>query len=322
MRNIIISTIFICILALSISCNHNGTSPEKNNLIDEILFIRYHESLSQLCSIRPDGTDFSIISELNVVSMDFSAYVMAAWSPGKEYIALVGGPIEYQDTTPLWLVSNNGIFMELLSWGGWHPVWYDENNLFYIQSKNPAAQPTDLYRLNISTSEYTLIYEDTLYNGWGNFFDQNNWIALDWQDDHQEIVLLNVETGNREYLTNTPNIDEFQGAKLSPDKTKVLYLAKYNVSFSPRNLFWFDMSDKIPNQLTFFEGFNLHQAEFYVWSPNSDKVAFSNPNPMTTGTSGWTYYSDIFIIDIYTGEIDTLTHTAADSITNLVVDWK
>ena len=328
MYKILFPLLIVSILMFLISCDRFGTDPVKATP-EEILFIRYSGWVSELCTIHPDGSNFQVLaSHDGTGQFSREGYADAAWSPDKSYIALNGGPNEFLEVIPIWLVSPDGVFLDMLTWGGTHPVWYDANTLYYIQAKNSVAMPTDLYCIDILTKETDLIYPSNTYCGWGNFLDQTHWIALDtWilpgsQGNNSDIVLFNLQSGATEYLTETPEIVELPGALISPDKSKLLYVAMYDTSLAPRNLYWFDMEDKIPNQLTHYTGCNPYQNSHFVWGPNSDKVAFSNPNPMNTGMSGFNSILDIFIIDIFTGEIDTLTHFAADSITNLVVDWK
>ncbi|MFH0882081.1 MAG: hypothetical protein V2A56_03770 [bacterium] len=301
---------------------------------EEILLIRGTQSEAQVCAIRPDGSDFRVICSFDFsesTPSNYQTYVTAKWSPDKRYIALVGGPESMMDYTPIWLLTSGGSFIRKLAGSTCDVLWYDNETIYYT-----VSQIYDFIKLNIDDLEETLIYaqNDSTTVYFESFFDQYNLLSTEivYGEDssgtqthrYGEIMRFNVENGGREYLLVNEEMIEWH-PHLSPDKMKVVY-SEYPVngdSWPPHNLYWFNMEDRVPHQLTFFTGFNLYQNGSYAWSPNSDKIAVSNPNPMVEGWQPhYSPSSDIFIIDLQTGLVDTLTHTAQDSVRNWVVDWR
>lgn len=336
--------LFVSSLITFSSCGLFDSGPDNEGNDDfityeEILFKRSTPSESQICAIRPDGSDFRIICSFNIAESTPTnplIYVTAKWSPDKRYIALIGGPESTLEYYPIWLLSSSGGFLRKLTWNAIDVIWYDNETIYFTRAKGYFSLQYDLYKMNINDMNETVAYSqtDSTNINFGDFFNASEWIAVEeiysYDEDgkqileYGDIMRFDINTLDQEYLVVNPEGIEWDPL-LSPQKDKVVYSTHLMDprSWSPRNLYWFNMEDMNPHQLTFFTGFNPYQNAPYVWSPEGDQIAVSNPNPMVEGQQlDYTPYSDIFTINLQSGQVDTLTHTAQDSVRNSVVDWR
>ncbi|MFH0883933.1 MAG: hypothetical protein V2A56_13170 [bacterium] len=301
---------------------------------EEILLLRYTPSEIQICAIRPYGQDLRIICSFKITEItpsNFESYVTAKWSPDKRYIALIGGPGSTLEYYPIWLLTSSGSFLRKLTWNALDVIWYDNETIYYTRAKGYFSVQYDLYRMNIHDMEERMVYSQTdstnIY--FNSFFDQNNWLSTEMiygvdisgtqTHEYGEIMEFNIDNKERNYLLHNEEMIEWNPI-LSPNKNIVVYRARYDTSWAASNLYWFSMEDRIPHHLTFYSSYNQYQNYKYAWGPNSDKIAVSNPGPVIEGLK----YKclDVSIIDLQTGLVDTLTHTAQDSISSFVLDWR
>ncbi len=128
------------------------------------------------------------------------------------------------------------------------------------------------------------------------------WIALGYgKDNSREIMIMQPSTGSRRQVTNNGSIEE--APSFSPDNWNLVY-ASYR-SQGGWELYTYDFHRGTEQQLTSFEG----EAHFPVWSPVSGdtRIVFegriSEPERAT----------NIWMMDIATGEMTQLTHGGADT---------
>lgn len=306
---------------------------------EEILFIRGSSSKTELCAIRPDGSDFRVISGFENIEYSPSndiAYRGAKWSPDKRYVALVGGPESDDYFASLWLLTSGGEYIRKLTENAANVFWYDNETIYFTRAKDHSLMQYDLYRMKIDDLEEVLVFAqtDSTNIDFEDFVNESEWIAVDYSfgSDNEgkftlqygDLLSVNLDTSTRTYLLPDSTKIE-RHPRLAPGKNIVAYTSQLldYASWPPRNLFWFNLEEETPHQLTFFTGFNPYQNASYAWDPTGDQIAVSNPYPMLEGWQPhYPPFSDIFIIDLQTGQEDTLTHTAQDSVRNLVVDWR
>ncbi len=300
----------IIILLFSLCSKNPFDSVDINEEL--ILFIRYGCS-SELCVIRPDGSNLQVIGS--------HEYIMARWSPDKSKIVIVsplGSAVGEWRYPPLWLMNMYGRILHQLTPQGSDPVWSHDGEyiLFqggykFVASVNidgtgtkaiyEAEDSTSFHLSDISASgEYILGTEDLYYtNEEGKLANTDN-----------EIVKIHLETGEKMYLTDNELSDYCP--RYNSDETKIAYF-----------------SIDIPAEVTVNEVTNVYVMSIYgsnkrkvtnetlpnsiypfiAWSPDGNKIAYSKDN-------------DIFIVDIQFGIVYNLTNTAKDGITNMIMDWK
>ena len=305
------------ILLLS-SCSKSPADSQNNLNIDIdineelILFVRwiYSSSSSELCVMRPDGSNIQVIGR--------HGYGMARWSPDKTKIVIIGGPGSTRDIHPLWLMNIHGRMLHQFTPSGSNQVWSHDGEyiLFqggtkYVLSVNidgtgkriiyevDDIDSTDFHLHDVSASGEYILGTETLYytNEEGKLSNTDG-----------EILKIHLETGEKVYLTDNELID--YASRYNSDETMIAYIsvnmpeeAKIkNIS----NVYVMSSDGSNKRRVTNYTRRN----EIYpsiAWSPDGKKIAYSK-------------YNNIFIVDIISGNVFNLTNT--DSIRNDVMDWK
>lgn len=284
-----------------------------------IMFVRHINtstgSKSQICTIKPDGSDMRIISESN----SYEKYYQAKWSPDRSKIAIVWGSNTFEPY-PLWLwvIDMDGNFLYKLPDNALYPVWHlSSDEVCYSRIRGPFSVISDIYKTNIYN-----IKEDTLILAEANNDSGYEYQLLDIHPVDEKRLLLNEayyysdSTGakigrdleilfydyvknEKEYLTDN-ELNERTG-RISPDWTKIVY-------FESSDLYLMSIDGNNKEQLTPVLG--VYSTMYFDWSPDSRKIAFlGSVQPEGHG---------IYIIDITTREILRVTNTEVDYL----VDWK
>lgn len=341
-RERIIYPLMIATVFVFASCGLLSSTPDNSEEVityEEILFFRFTAREAQLCAMRPTGEDRRVI-----LSRDYMDgipqvpydYITAKWSPDKRYIALIGGPNNFAGYYPITLLSSNGTTIRELTSSSLNVIWYDNETIYYIKSAGTVYSQYNLYRMNIDDLNEELVYSqtDSTNISFAGFFDQTNWLATETIYSHDtsgtltssrgDIMSFNITSREKDYLIQDETRIE-SSPLLSPNKQRIVFrqYPSDDTGLPPHNLYWFDLPDGNPQQLTFFTDFNVYQNGFYAWGPNSDRIAVTNPDPMVLEwNSEESSYSDIYLINLQTGIVDTLTHGARDGSNSYVLDWR
>lgn len=130
----------------------------------------------------------------------------------------------------------------------------------------------------------------------------NGWIAFGYgKDNSREIMIMHPDTGSRRQITNNASFEE--APSFSPDNWNLVY-ASYRTQ-GGWELYTYDLRRGTEQQMTSFEG----EAHFPMWSPVSGdtRIIFegrvSEPERAT----------NVWMLDIASGEMTQLTHGGADT---------
>ena len=281
-----------------------------------ILFTKYvySSSSNELCVMRPDGSNLQVIGR--------HGYSRARWSPDKSKIVIVGNSGTMRDVSLIWIMDMNGQLHNCLTWSGTNPLWFhNEDRILYQETI--FGSTGRVYSINIDGTDEKLIYQADgstsldIYDisasggyllGKEKFYYTNDEGKLSNTDG--EIVKINLETGEKVYLTDNElndgcpryNKDETMIAYLSidmPEEVKIKNITNVYVMSSDGSNKRRVTNETIPNEIW----------PFMAWSPDGKKIAYGK-------------YNNIFIVDIISGNVYNLTNTAKDSIRNIVMDWK
>jgi len=326
------TTIPYIVLAFSVilmlySCEGLLTDPLRGPSDERILFIKFDDTITEICSIRPDGNDPYTITRHNTAGEYIrQGYHHAQWSPDKRRIAIVGGPRESHEVYPIWLMDNQGNLIYRLTWNGHSPNWSSNGNeILFSRRRDYFSLLVDYYIVNVhSLYERQVIKADSFSWSGSDWSTDGNYVLTHeqyyWIDEEgkqrnsdQEVVLLKMSTKDKLQLTDTDAMDF--GAQLSPDDSKIVYISgKYGSGYQIK-LMNADGSDK-STLVDTLAAYNTIR-----WSPDGDKIAY-NKRDKLDGYVNYAEGSDIFVIDVNSGEIKQLTNFAADSIIVYVQDWK
>lgn len=128
------------------------------------------------------------------------------------------------------------------------------------------------------------------------------WIAFGYgKDNSREITIMHPATGSRQQITNNGSLEE--APAFSPDNWKLVY-ASYRTQ-GGWELYTYDLHRGTEQQITSFQG----EAHFPVWSPVSGdtRILFEGR------TSEPERATNVWMVDVETGEMTQLTHGGADT---------
>jgi len=323
------SLLYICtvfsIALLLFSCGDSGVGPTGGPGDERILFIRYYDSASEICSIKPDGTDFQIIASPDPESKLLGGgYHSAQWSPNKSRLVITGASIWMDAPSSLWLMDNDGDLLYQLTSDGSSPHWSSDGNEILF-SRWMFTSSAGFYTINVNTLLERLALKADEFSSWGNadWSSDGKYIItqeeLYWYNDEgkltssdREVVLLKLFNGERIQLTDNDVNDG--GAHWSPDESKIVYTSGNYTTCIQIKL----MNSDGSGEETLVDTLALYSSS--CWSPGGDKIAYSKSE--MEGYAKYARGSDIFVIDIVSGEVEQLTNFAADSIIVYVQDWK
>ena len=329
-KHVIIFGIAVSIFLLLFSCEHgifDLKEDRKADLTEErILFIKYEDTITEICSIKPDGTDLQTIANHDIIASEFptkSFYSEAQWSHDKSRIIITVVPFEsYAYSSVLWLMDNQGNLLKRITENGFSPNWSsDDNEILFARGMDHV----DYFIVNFNTLDERLVLKaDDLYWANADWSADGNYILTNEQyywyneDDKmevsdQEVVLLQLSNGERIQLTDTDVMDA--GAQWSPDESKIAYISGRYTLGAQIMIMNSDGSGKT----ALVETLALYNA--LHWSPNGDKIVFSKHDKLE-GYSKYTKGSELFILDLNSGAINQLTHFESDSINVYLQDWK
>ena len=318
-----IKIVLFCSLLL-INCEKNPVDNNKSTPPDEerILFIRnVKNKLSQICTMKPDGSDIKVISQTEVNLYNIG-YIHARWSPDKSKVVVVGGPESSPDIFPLWLMDMSGNFCQKLSHNGFQPIWKNEDEIIYHKPRGYTIGSTqDIFLISIKEEREFIIFQqtdtfsirisdlDTVESyGIGSLYDKS--LNPEKYDAIAKFQIgnwtnYNILYDNNAYLSVQP--------RLLPNKEKLIFVKGI---YRNNDIYSLDLSSGVVVNLTN----NPSEYRNISCSPDGSHIAFSRVNSNLTGE--FEECEDIFIMDIETRSIINITNTASDSISNHVMDWK
>jgi len=301
-----------------------GKSPV-NSQIDinkeGILFVR---NFYELCLMRPDGSNIQVIGR--------HGYSRARWSPDKSKIVIAGDYGGFKDVFPILIMDINGKLHNRLTWNGIRPLWFHNGDRILYQEMSHGITGR-LYSINIDGTDERLIYQvgdstsfylddvsasEEYILGFESFYFRLENGKLSGTDN--EIVKIHLETGKKMYLTDNELND--YAPKFNIDETMIAYFCidvPGEVTVNNIENVYVMSSDGSNKRRVTNETMPNEMGPFLAWSPDSKKIAYCKLDyRLFVAPDG----SDIFIIDILSGNVVNLTNTSKDGIYNKVMDWK
>ncbi len=124
-----------------------------------------------------------------------------------------------------------------------------------------------------------------------------------------EFYSLDIESGAIKCLTDTPDISK-ETAAYSPDGKKIAFIGRTDNPATDYDIYVMKADGRNLRRLTFHDSSMMLHDRNLRWSPDNRKVIFSLG---TVFYSDIRHYSDIFIVDVETGEETNLTDSADDN---------
>ena len=297
---------------------------------DTILFIRTGNGTSEICTMKPDGTDIQVISRYQVGDdLKREYYYSARWSPDKKLIVLTGGPGTTLEVWAIWLLDAKGKFLKKVSWNGHFPIWIDNSKILFIRREFYGSMGGDYWVFDVTTSEEKLYYlqpdsvkialssiSNDQENALGTLSERtgtDSFGAPIWKTSVANFELNALSNYRR--LLSRDNLSLSIFPKWSPDESLISYsLLDSNYV---RNLYLMTAEGDSLFSLTNETELNPMAYTFYAWSPDGRFLVYSRPSP----GDEWEPKKDIYIHEIETGNLTNLTNTAINRVTNHVMDW-
>ena len=311
---------FICIFILfaAVSCSNPVNNNFRPASEERILFIRYLDGPNQICTIKPDGTDLIVISQITP-DLSNSVYIDARWSPDKSKIVVVGGPEGTKDIWPVWLMDMNGNLVQKLSNNGNHPIWKNNNEIYYYKRRNFFASNSNLYLFNIKEKNETnvdrqvgnfaiFLTDIDLTGDIGTGYLENDSLSY---EPSTIIVTFPIENWSNYDIAVDYQIYPPVEPRISPNGESLFFVKGF---YENNNIFLLNLISKNETNLSN----NLSQYEHVIWSPDSRQIAYD----VTVRRRFAGSVADIFIIDVLTGGTVNITNTASQGHSNRVMDWK
>jgi Tol biopolymer transport system component len=301
-------------------CPDSVIPPEEENE-DRILFLRSPREFSEICTMKPDGTDIQVLAHYDYDGGYLHhGYGPIRWSPDKSLIVVQGGPRESMEYDPLWIMNSQGDLLYRLTWNGWSPVWSpDGEKIVYSRRRSPISLIFNLFIIDVSGDN-----EEVFLNT-----ENQKHLAFDWSKDsnyllisgqlnisdspeyfrlgRKEIGLLNVQSKEIHYLTNN-DVHDTPGRYNPVDNNIISFVSG---SYQNADAYTMDIDSTEIINITNDPG------SYYdpVWSPTGERIAISMPTPDLLG-------SDIYIWDLDDLQFVQLTFTADDSVNCIAFDWR
>jgi len=320
MKHIIKFITMAILLILIFSCTKNPVNSVDNpDQGERILFIRNKQKISEICTMRPDGTDIRVISHFKSDDYIKQCYSEAKWSPDKSKILVVGGPETTMEWTPIWIMDNDGNFLYKLTWNGVSAIWSpDGENIVFSRRKGYFSLIHDLYiidsngqneRILIETEDRSIFATDWSKDGerllfMEEYFYYDSTGKLD--SDKFEIGILNINSLENVYLTDN-NIQDMY-ACWNPDESKIVYVSGIRDSI---DIYIIDLETRIKTNLT------QNPVIYYspIWSPDELKIIY------TKSLKG-NYIEDIYILDIKNRATKKITNSFYTGYRYCCMDWR
>ncbi|UCD37357.1 MAG: PD40 domain-containing protein [Fidelibacterota bacterium] len=288
--------------------------------------------------MKPDGSDVYVLLHHDR-SNDYykQAYQNCRWSPNKGMLVVEGGPGSTNDLKPLWLMDPSKGRVRELTWNGRSPFWTpDGQHIIYSHNRWFLSPIWDFYKINISSLEIdTVLWVETGPPGSNSWYgyqlygifpqDGTKLLMLEWftyqdttgiqVDDDDEIIIYDYDLKHKTYLTNNTLNEGW--CSVSSDGAFIAY-TRQNPQIYPytNNVILMTADGDSVRQLT------SGLSDVYrhpVWSPDGQYLALYKKDQ----SEGYNPYGEIVVLELQTGTMDTLTHTAhLDSIGYVIAEWR
>ena len=321
MKHIIKFITMAILLILIFSCTKNTVnSVDNHDQGERILFIRNKQKISEICTMRPDGTDIRVISHFKSDDYIKQCYSEAKWSPDKSKILVVGGPETAMEWAPIWIMDNDGNFLYKLTWNGGNAIWSpDGEKIIFSRRKGYFSLINDLYIIDSNGQNERILIEtedrsrfSTDWTEDGNeiliteiYYYLNSSGKLDC--DQSEIAIINITTMGIEYITQN-NVQDYL-PEWSPDESKIVYVSGNH--YSKCDIYIMDLATRVKTNITQDPAYY----QYPIWSPGGDSIVYTKRSDDSC--------DDIFVLNLITGEIKQLTKSKLYSWKHYrAVDWK
>lgn len=222
-------------------------------------------------------------------------------------------------------MDNHGNYIQPISPAGTNPVWCHDGEHILFQGGYTYVLSIDIYGNNekvVYQSADSLkfkLYDVSQSGEWllGSEFmvyENEEGKAADTDD---EILLININTGEKKYLTEN---DKEEGApKFSPDESLIAFTRIDYISAGSRQILNLYVMNADGSGVIKLTDFSYNRGTISkAWSPDGKKIAFDNAERNLS----FRPKADIFILDIDTGVIINITNTAKNIIENTLMDWE
>lgn len=299
------------------------TAIEKNIVLEaeeRIFFIRnVKNELSQICTMKPDGSDLKIISEFEFGYTTIGP-IEARWSPDKSKIVVVGGPESSKEIFALWLMDMDGNLKKKLANNGMDPIWLSKNEIIYHKPRGYSiATCQDIFLVNIQNDIETKVYNQTDSLSIRIFdYSITDKCCIAYLSDKSLSIESIISKFKMENIINYTILYDghtYRGVKpkLSPDEREIIFAKDI---YRKNDLYSLELETNTLVKITDNPG----EYRTLSWSPDREKIAFSKENSSLEGEFEST--CDIFIVDLSSKQITNLTAALSDSISSHVMDWK
>ena len=307
--------IFCCLVFAFLCCEKNPAGNDYLGGQDEerILFIRgVKGSYTQICTMKPDGSDVKVIKENGSDSGLNDFIISARWSPDKSKIVILGGPESTSDVFALWLMDMKGNYVKKLSDGGYNPIWKNNHEIIY-EKGNFYGGNFQVTLINLEEETEQLLSQcDSLHLFFSDINKARN-AALGYyrgvECNSNELLLgyYEIEDIKNFMIINSSQVYLPINARLSCNDVKIAFIQGL---YRQNDIFVLNRTDSTINNVTNSTANYSNMA----WSPNSDELGFSQE--IHDGLK------DIIIVDTADNTKINITNTAMDSITNTIQDWR
>lgn len=339
----LIMVLFIILLTivflLPSACSRNPAGVDDLNGDGRIMFIRGSRDFSEICTIKPDGTDLRVITHHDYNGEYIpEGYNYARWSPDKSRIVVEGGPRESIEWYPLWMMDMNGSLLYRLIWFGSRPIWSpDGKKIAYVRRRGYFSVIHDLYQIAASGGDekilleaetdtgsgYTYYAYDRFPNDGGEILLSEIYIYHDsttgkLKESDSELLAYDPDSKGKRYLTDNEVRNGY--GRISPDGAYIMYTSHLPEIYPHYLSDLLLMSAGGDSIRSLTDGRQPASYFLGAWSPDGQKFAISDYRG--SGYPREEQGSDIYLVDLATSTWDTLTFGRGTGITNRVMDWK
>jgi len=306
----------VTFLVTLFSCSNNEAHFE-SDYGEEILYIAESDSGYKLLAI-----DFELTESREILT-DELIIGSAKFSPGKDRIAVSYTPPDLLTPPSIYLTDLDGNLIRKITDNGLIPIWSpDGNQIIFARLPYFISVISNLIIIDDHGQNETQLTDSIwrLYTAlsWNTITDKILVHEITFWDDstgtrhsnHGEILLMVNDFSSYENITNNNAAD--LTANFSPTGDSIAVISG---KFNQRDIYIYDLSNNEVINMT------NSPAEYrsLCWSPSGKELAFSKSIVKDEySISG----SDIFIINLESGYISSVTNSGINDIINTITDWR